>query len=394
MVASLKSLAPEGGPLRRALLLFAIFGVLLLCSPSFAQNQKSGTARGTLDIYVVDVEGGNATLFVAPSGESTLIDTGNAPPGAVRDAERIIAAAKDAGLTQIDHLIITHWHGDHFGGAQELASRIPIKQFIDHGSNVQPTPQTDEFLQKTYPALYSKGTHTVVKPGDRVPMSSNIDWRIVAAAGEVLKSPLPGAGKPNPACAETQPHDPDPSENARSVSSYITFGKFRVVHMGDLTWNKEMDLMCPNNRLGTADLLIASHHGLNISNSPALVHALAPRVVIVNNGPRKGAQPETMKIVYSSPGLEDVWLEHFPFLSGQEYSAPGMFIANSVDDQPADLPVAPAASAQPAAGAPAPQQHNGQAYWIKVSAHPNGTFTVTNSRNNFSKTYRAGVGPS
>ncbi len=142
--------------MRRAFLLLTISAVLLVCSPCFAQI---GKARATLDIYVIDVEGGNAVLFVAPSGESVLIDTGNVPPGAVRDAERIMAAVKDAGVTQIDHLIITHWHGDHFGGLSELASRIPIKQFIDHGANVQRTPQTDEFLQKTYPALYSKAAH-------------------------------------------------------------------------------------------------------------------------------------------------------------------------------------------------------------------------------------------
>ena len=375
--------------MRRALVLLTISAAFLVL-PSFAQTRK---ARTTLDIYVIDVEGGNATLFVSPSGESTLIDTGNIAPGAVRDAERIMAAAKDAGLTQIDHLIITHWHADHFGGASELAARIPIKQFIDHGANVQRTPQTDEFLQKTYPALYSKAVHTVAKPGDKIAMSG-VDWRIVAAAGEVLKAPLPGAGKPNPYCADTKPMDPDPTENAQSVSSYITFGKFRVVHMGDLTWNKEMDLMCPNNRLGTADLFIVSHHGQPISNSPALVHALAPRVDILNNGTRKGGQPEAMKILYSSPGLEDLWQMHFSLLSGEEYSAPGLFTANLYDRQPASLPVAPMTPPQPGPGVTPAPQHDGKAYWIKVSAQPNGTFTVTNTRNGFTKTYKPTPGTS
>src|SRR3984957_18850797 len=148
---------------------------------------QTRTVRTTLDIYVVDVEGGNSVLFVAPSGESVLIDTGNVAPGAVRDAERIMAALKDAGITQIDHLIITHWHGDHFGGLTELAARIPIKQFIDHGPNAQPTPQTDEFLQKSYPELYAKATHMVAKPGDKIPVAG-LDWRIVAAGGNVIKS--------------------------------------------------------------------------------------------------------------------------------------------------------------------------------------------------------------
>lgn len=386
--------------MRRPLLPLAVSIALLVWLAPHVSGQAAGNApagaagtrteRTALDIYVVDVEGGNAVLFVAPSGESLLIDTGNAGDGAARDAGRIMAAAKDAGLTQIDHLIITHWHGDHFGGVSELASRIPIQQFIDHGGNVQATPQTDEFLQKTYPALYSKARHTVVKPGDKIPLAG-VDWRVVAAAGEVLKSPLPGAGKLNPYCANTKPQDPDPTENAQSVSSFITFGKFRVVHMGDLTWNKEMDLMCPNNRLGTADLFIVSHHGQPISNSPALVHALQPRVAIMNNGTRKGGQPDAMKVIYSSPRLEDLWQMHFSLLSGQEYTAPGMFIANLTDNQPASMPVAPMAPPQPGPSVPPPPQHDGKAYWIKVSAQANGSFTVTNARNGFSKTYKAGA---
>src|SRR6266446_408239 len=143
-------------------------------------------ASKTLDIYIVDVEGGNATLFVSPSGESLLIDTGNIGAGAPRDAGRIIAAMKDAGVQQIDHLITTHWHGDHFGGMAELASHITIREFIDHGPNVQPGAVADEFLQKTYPPLYAKAKHTVVKPGDKIP-AAGLDWRILASAGQVLK---------------------------------------------------------------------------------------------------------------------------------------------------------------------------------------------------------------
>ena len=353
----------------------------LFSSTVFAQKAP---ARTGLDIYVVDVEGGNAVLFVTPSGESVLIDSGN--PGPPRDAERILAAARDAGVTQIDHLITTHWHADHFGGLPELASRIPIKQFIDHGANVQATPQTDEFLQKTYPALYGKSTHLVVKPGDKLPVS-DFDWRIVASAGSVLQTALPGAGKPNPYCANIKPQDADPTENAQSVSSFITFGKFRVVHMGDLTWNKEMDLMCPNNRLGKADLFIVSHHGQPISNSPTLVHALQPRVAILNNGTRKGGQPDAMKVLFSSPGLEDLWQVHFSLLSGQEYTVPGMFISNLVDQQQATLPINAMPAPQPGPGVPPPPPHDGTAYWIKVSAEKNGVFTVTNARNGFTKTY-------
>ena len=177
-------------------LIFALISALTLAgSFSLAHAQaKPGKVRTTLDVYVIDVEGGNSVLFVAPSGESVLIDTGNVAPGAVRDAERIMAAVKDAGLTQIDHLIITHWHGDHFGGLTELAARIPIKQYIDHGPNMQPNPSVDDFLQTTYPALYAKSKHIVAKPGDKIPMAG-IDWRIVTSAGQVIQSPLPGCWK-------------------------------------------------------------------------------------------------------------------------------------------------------------------------------------------------------
>jgi competence protein ComEC len=360
--------------------LIALLGAAEL-APAAAQT------RTTLDIYVVDVEGGNATLFVSPSGESVLIDTGNfAPEAAVRDADRIAAAAKDARLTQIDHLITTHWHGDHFGGMAEVAKRIPIREYIDHGPNIQPAAAFDEFFAKTYPALYGAAKHRVVKPGDAVTVAG-LDWRIVTAAGAVQKTSLPGGGAANAACASFKPQDPDPTENAQSVGSIVTFGKFRVAHLGDLTWNKEFELMCPNNPIGTIDLFVVSHHGLGVSNSPALVHGLRPRVAIVNNGTRKGAVPATMKTLFSSPGIEDVWQIHFSQLSGQEYTVPGMFIANAADEPLTAMPVQPIAAPPPGPNAPPPPAHNGPAYWIKVSAQPDGTFTVTNARNGFAKSY-------
>jgi competence protein ComEC len=359
---------------------------LLVASVSIAM--LSAQARTTLDIYLVDVEGGNATLFVAPSGDSLLIDTGNGGAGAVRDADRILAAAKDARLTQIDHLVTTHYHGDHFGAMGEVASRIPIKHFIDHGPNVQPNQATDDFLQKVYPQLYAKGKHTIAKPGDKIELKG-LDARVVASAGQMIATPLPGAGGKNPYCTSYKPKDPDPSENAQSVGTHITFGRFKTVHLGDLTWNKESDLMCPSNRLGSVDLFIVSHHGQAISNSEVLMHALAPRVAIMNNGTRKGGQPDAMKVMFSSPGLEDLWQIHFSLLSGQEYTVPGMFIANGVDDQPAALPIAATPAPAPGPGAAPPPAHNGAAYWIKVSARDDGSFMVTNARNGFTKTYAA-----
>jgi len=301
---------------------------------------------------------------------------------------RILAATKAAGVMGIDHLITTHWHGDHFGGLAELASRIEVKQFIDHGGDVQHNPQVDQFLDNVYPTLYKDRTHTIAKAGDKIPVAG-LDWRVVSAGGGLINAPLPGAGAPNPYCSNDKPRDPDPGENAQSVGSVITFGKFRVVHLGDLTWNKELELMCPNNRLGTTDLLIVSHHGLSLSNSNSLIHALHPRVALLNNGTRKGGAPDVMQVIYSSPGLEDLWQMHFSLLSGQEYTVPGLFIANLIDDQPTSMPLAPMPAPQAGPGVPPPPQHDGEAHWIKVSAQMDGTFTITNGRNDFSKTYTA-----
>src|SRR5438067_10358819 len=208
--------------------------LVLIISAAVAMAQ----VRRTLDIYVVDVEGGNAVLFVTPSGESVLIDSGNAGAGAVRDAERILTAAKDAGLPKIDHLITTHYHGDHIGGLAELVARIPIMEFIDHGPNTQPNPAIDPFLQGGYRELYTKTKHTVARPGDKIPIAG-VDWRIVTLAMQVIKTPLQGKAIPNPYCANFTPQQGiNLTEDDQSLGSFITFGKFRTIHPGDLTLNR------------------------------------------------------------------------------------------------------------------------------------------------------------
>jgi competence protein ComEC len=343
-------------------------------------------ATNTLDIYVIDVEGGNATLFVSPSNESLLIDTGNAGAAAARDAGRIIDAMKDAKLQQIDHLITTHWHGDHFGGMAELASKVTIREFIDHGPNVQPGAAADEFLGKIYPQLYAKVKHTVAKAGDKIGVAG-IDVRVVTSAGQTVKTPFPGGGAPNPYCANFKAGDNN-AEDPQSVGIHVTYGKFRTLHLGDLTKNKEFELMCPTNPIGMIDVLLGLHHGQASSNSEVLVHAVRPRVAIMNNGTRKGGEPDVMKTVHLSPGLEDLWQIHFSQLSGQEYTVPGMFIANIIDEPLTAIPVAPISAPAPGPSAVPPPAHNGQAYWIKVSAQQDGSFTVTNTRNGFSKTYK------
>jgi competence protein ComEC len=227
-----------------------------------------------------------------------------------------------------------------------------------------------------------------VKPGDRVAMR-DVDIRIVASAGKPIRDAVPGAGQANPLCAAHQAKDADPSENAQSVGSHFAFGRFRALHLGDLTWNKEFALVCPRNLLGTVDLFVVTHHGQPVSNAPVLVHATAPRVAIMNNGTRKGGQPDAMKVLFSSPGLEDLWQLHFSLLSGQEYTVPGVFIANLVDEQPPSMPLEPIAAPAAGPGTPPPPAHNGPAFWIKVAARDDGSFTVTNARNGFSKSYAA-----
>ena len=348
--------------MKRALI---VVGAIAICAAVLLAQSKS------LDIYVLDVEGGNATLFVTPSREAVLIDTGNGGAAAVRDADRIMAAVKAAGVTQIDALVTSHWHGDHMGAMAELAGRIPIRHYLDHGGNVQPNAVVDEFLQKTYPGLVAKSKHTIVKVGDTLPLKG-VEWRFVTSARESIKNPLPGAGRPNRHCAGFKPHTVNPvsgqpvgnTEDEHSVGSHVTFGKFRALYLADFPWNKEFEMMCPANRLGTVEFLLVSRHGQHSSNSEALVHALRPRVGVMNNGIRKGGQPETMRVLYSSPGLEDLWQLHVAELSGPEYDAPRVFVAN-VEEDP---------------------QH-GATHWIKVSAETDGTFTVSNSRNGFTKTY-------
>ena len=367
-----------------------------------------------LDIYVVDTEGGKAALFVSPTGQSLLIDSGN--PGG-RDTDRIMEVVNQAGLKQIDFLISTHYHGDHVGGLTELVKRIPVGTFIDHGPSVEPKEQVQGF-QAAYAELYGKAKHMVAKPGDKVPITG-LDWRIVTSAGKALKTPLPGGGKPNPECAKFTPKEmSNEDDNGQSVGSVVTLGQFRLVDLGDLLWNREQELMCPNNPIGTVDLYLVTHHGLDQSGSPVLVHALQPRVAVMQNGTRKGAGTQAMPTMRTSPGLEDIWMLHWSYGAGIEQNSAGVFIANVEDNATiAGILTSPAGQGGPGRGGPAPaagsaasptpgatpqaqppQQGAGRgnapaahspAYYIKISARPDGSFTVTNSRNGFSKTYAA-----
>ena len=316
-------------------------------------------AAGKLEVYAIDVEGGKATLWVSPSGESMLVDAGW-PGFNHRDAERIAAAAKAAGVRRIDYLVITHFHTDHAGGVPQLAEKMTIRNFVDHGVNTE-TGQAAEVLYGEYSRMRDKGNHIIVKPGDKLPIKG-LDVEIVSADGALIASPLEGAGQPNPDCAGLQPPPPDRSENAHSIGMVVTYGSFRAVDLGDLTKDKEYGLVCPNNKLGTVELFMVSHHGMDISNSAALVHALHPQVAIMNNGARKGGAPEAWQTVHDSPGLEDFWQLHYAVAAGKDHNSPDPFVAN-IDEIC-------------------------RGEWLKVTAGKDGSFTVLNKRNKFEKTYK------
>lgn len=311
-----------------------------------------------LQIYSIDVEGGQATLIVAPSGQSLLVDAGW-PGFDGRDAGRIVAAAKLAHIKQIDYLVITHYHRDHVGGVPQLVDGIKVGTFIDHGPNLE-----DSEVTRTDYAAYEKAiaghAHVVVKPGWKLPIK-DIEVRVLSAAGDHITKPLPNAGEANSYCKGAPAEAEDATENARSVGVLIIYGRFRFLDLGDLTKKKEMELACPNNLLGTVDLFLVTHHGADLSNPKPLVWALHPRVAVIDNGPRKGASPAAWQIVHDSPGLEDLWQLHYAAESDKDHNVSEERIANV--------------------------KENCEGKYIKVAAEADGAFTVTNGRTGVEKVY-------
>jgi len=305
-------------------------------------------AAKNLEIYFIDVEGGQSTLVVSPSGQTLLIDAGYPGYGG-RDAERIKTAAKAAGVSRLDYLLVTHYHDDHVGGVPNLLEVLKVSNVLDYGGK--------------YPADYAAAiakipSHHVVTPGEKIPIKG-LDITIVTAAGKHIERP----GIPNPYCSGVQPHPEgagdETGENPQAVGVVIELGKFRFGDFSDITWNKELALLCPENKAGKLDLYLATHHG---GESSKAIWGLAPRVTIINNGATKGADPAGWKVLRASPGLEEIWQLHFALAGGSETNSNDVFIANPAEDL---------------------------AEYIKVSAEPTGAFTVVNHRNKFTRTYAA-----
>ena len=340
---------------RTALVLAAVVFAVITMAQAVATAQPAKT----LGIYFIDVEGGQSTLIVTPEKESLLIDTGWDTADS-RDAKRIVAAARAAGISQIDYLMITHFHADHDGGVRALAKLIPIKTFIDYGG--PPTEKGGKIagLFDVYSGIRRKGAHIEPKVGDMLPLKG-IEVQIVSSRGKTLTAPLSGAGQDNPACAAFKKKANDFTENAKSLGFRLLFGKFRFLDLGDLVWNELGQEVCPKNLLGEADVYLVAHHGNAFSGVPALTAAMRPRVAILNNSETKGADPKTFNVLHAAPGLEDLWQLH----------RSGFKAAKQTDE-------ALIANLNESTG-----------HGITLTATEDGSFTVTNTRTGFSKQYAA-----
>jgi competence protein ComEC len=334
----------------------------------------AGRDNGTLDIESIDVEGGAATLYVTPEKKSLLIDTGWPADVAAKDpdsAQRIIAAARRHGLSRLDYVLITHYHVDHVGGAPELLAGFPVGTILDHGPNrEQPPPNTPPAFAAMQPAtLYPKyleairgHEHRSLKPGDTLRIGS-LELTVVTSDGETIDHPLPGAGEAVPECTGMAAMDKNGGEeNARSVGVLLTFGRARIVSLGDLTWNMDRQLVCPADKVGPVDLFFISNHGTDVSNSPALLQALSPRLVVMNNGERKGADPDTYDRVMHAPRLTRLWQLHFAQAGGAAHNPPAAYIVNPSG---------------------APDTHAS----LQIEVGGDKIFTVTNGRTGFKENY-------
>jgi len=329
------------------------------CSSLLAQ----GKTDGKLKVYFIDVDGGQATLFITPAGQSLLIDTGWPGQNGL-DADRIVSIAKKEGLSKIDYVLITHYHADHAGGIPELVKRIPVGTFLDHGPNREFDKGITEKDYAEYQKVLAAGKSKVIHetPGQLLPIKG-MQATVISSDGKLIEKPLAGGGETNSYCASSEIRPEDQTENAHSLGIAINFGKVKLLDLGDLTWDKERVLMCPTNKLGPIDVLIVSHHGWIQSSSPALVYAIHPQVAIMDNGAMKGGSTPILKIFKASPGLEALWQLHYSNEGGDANNTAEELIAN---------PKGP-----------------DSAHYIELIANKNGSYDVINERTGLTKHYTA-----
>jgi beta-lactamase superfamily II metal-dependent hydrolase len=346
-------------------LLRCLLAPLLLAGPiTVALSQD----RDSLDIYVLDSEGGEAVLYIAPTGEAMLFDTGRE-----ETFDRILALVEQEAIQVLDYVIVSHYHSDHVGGAANLP-KLPvrnIRQFLDHGPYTTELQPQQRASFERYLALRNIAKARRAEPGEKFSFGA-VDVYVVASSGEQVSEPLPGAGEPNPLCRNHVPKtDLRAVENDEVVSVVVRYGDFVFLELGDMIWNHEQRLVCPNNLIGTVDVYHTSGHGAEWGSNPVMVHAVRPRVAVMNNAAVKGGHADTFETLRSSPRLQDIWQAHFSMENAAEQD-------NSPEELIANLDGA--------------EGHIG--HYIKFSARPDGSFTVTNSRNGFSREYSAIVGTS